>query len=220
MKHVIFILLISWNAVAAQSNGYAGYIRLGAMRLNDSRTTMEKFAPGYRGFKDNFYGIGGEFELKMERYILDGEITLLSHGPVNADSNYAEPFVGAITGKFGYTVFEKGRVTIYPSVGGGVSTLLVNTYTKVTGKKQAFHTTYLVQPTFDIGINANWIVYYFRSTTPTGILPIGIRAGYRFSVTTDNWKRIDGTNLRPVAFSADGYYLSLALGMGYITGKK
>ena len=215
----ILINLLATYAVG-QSRGYAGYIRIGMMSVPDAEKVLPQIVPGVSGFTQNFYGIGGELEFRSNKRVFDAEFMVLSHGPVNSGDSYAESFTGDVMFKAGYAVFNTRSVFIYPNAGIGLGGALVNTYQKAGGVKTQFHTIYLVQPAFDLGVNANVIVYRFKDETPTGILPVGLRAGYRFAASSDNWHRMTESGSSRASYSTRGWYLSIALGMGYISSNQ
>jgi hypothetical protein len=218
MKILLAILVnVVSTYTIAQTRGYAGYIRMGSMHIPDTKNAMSQIVPGINGFTSNFYGIGGELQYRINKVAFGGQVMVLSHGPVNSGDRYAEPFTGDVIVKAGYAVLDTRNVFVYPSAGIGMGYVLVNTYQKSGGNKTQLHTIYLIQPVFDLGLNGDVIAYKFKDEMPTGILPIGLRAGYRFAFASDNWHRINGSGMSNGRFSPSGWYLSLALGMGYIT---
>jgi hypothetical protein len=213
---VIFINLLS-ICVMSQTRGYAGYLRIGSMHMPDAKNVLPEIVTGVTGFSSNFYGIGGELEYKINKTVLNAELMILSHGPVNTGNRYAEPFTGHMMARAGYAILDSRNIFIYPNAGIGVGGVVVNTYEKSEGVKRQLHTIYMMEPIFDFGINGNVIIYRFKDDMPTGILPVGIRAGYRFSFPSDDWRRINGTDMSRASFSTRGWHLSIALGIGYIS---
>jgi len=217
MKLLLTIVISAMSMVAfGQPRGYAGYIRIGSMGVPDARRVLPQLLPGISGFSSNFKGIGGELEFRVERTVFDAELMVLSHGPVNSGDQYAEPFTGGALLKAGYAVINGRNFLMYPNAGAGFGSVVVNTYQKSGNLKKQLHTIYLVQPVFDFGVSGNVIVHRFKNETPTGILPVGLRAGYRFSFASNNWRRVDGADVSPTAYSMHGWYVSVALGMGYV----
>lgn len=221
MKFYLVILLnvVSLFAVA-QSRGYAGYIRMGTMRIPDARNVLPRLVPGITGFTSNFAGVGGELEYRNNHTVVDAELMILSHGPVSSGDRYAEPFTGEAVLKAGHVVIRNKRFWMYPNAGLGFGATVLNTYQKSGDVKNELHSVYLFQPIADLGLNTNVIVYRFKSEAPTGILPVGIRAGYRISFASHAWRRTDGVDLSQADYSIRGWYLSVALGMGYITSNQ
>ena len=218
MKIFSFLVFAFFSiCVNGQTRGYAGYIRIASKTMHDARNVLPQIVPGISGFSSNFYGVGGELEYKINRTVFDAELMILSQGPVNSGERFAEPFTGHVIVKAGYDVFNTNNVFIYPNAGVGLGGILVNTYQKTEGVKTGMHTIYLVQPVFDIGLNGDVIIYRFRNEMPTGVLPVGLRAGYRFAFSSDTWRRANGPGVSSADFSTRGWYLSIALGMGYIT---
>jgi hypothetical protein len=221
MKLLLFILLNAASIIAiGQSRGYAGYIRMGSMSVPDARDVFPKVMPGITGFTSNFTGIGGELEYRSNRTVVDAELMILSHGPVNSGDSYAEPFTGGAVLKAGYVALQTRNFLMYPNAGAGFGAVVVNTYQKSGDVKNKLHSIYLLQPVLDFGLNSNVIVYRFKNQTPTGILPVGVRAGYRLSFASHDWRRTNGVDLSQADYSMRGWYLSVALGMGYITSNE
>jgi hypothetical protein len=215
---ILLLLLISLTSIYAigQAREYAGYIRIGSMHVPDAKSVLPAVVPGVSGFSPDFYGVGGELEYKMNRTVIDAELMILSHGPVNSGDRYAEPFTGSVMARAGYAVIDDRNIFIYPNAGIGVGGVAVSAYEKSEGVKSQMHTIYMLQPVFDLGVNGSIILYRFKDEMPTGILPVGLRAGYRFSFPSDDWRRINKTGMSSVSYSTRGWYLSIALGMGYI----
>ena len=145
----------------------------------------------------------------------DADILLLTQRPVNSGEHFAEQFSGSVVVKTGFVIIETNNIYIYPVVGAGIAGLLVNTYTKRSGTKEQMHSIYMIQPVFDAGVNTDVVIYWFKEKLPSGALPVGLRAGYRFAGTGDNWKRLIEPAMKPRQFSVSGWYVSIALGIGY-----
>lgn len=221
MKLLLFILINAISIFAVgQSRRYAGYIRMGLMNVPDARNVLPELVPGVSGFTSNFTGIGGELEYRNNHTVVDAELMILSHGPVNSGDKYAEPFTGGAILKAGYVALDTRNFWMYPNAGVGFGAVVVNTYQKSGSVKNELHSIYLIQPVIDLGLNSNVIVYRFKNETPTGILPVGVRAGYRLSFASHDWRRTNGVDLSRANYSMRGWYLSLALGMGYITSNQ
>jgi hypothetical protein len=145
---------------------------------------------------------------------------LLTQRPVNTGEHYAEQFSGSLVAKTGFVILETKNVYVYPVVGAGIAAFLVNTYNKHSGTKEQMHSIYLIQPVFDAAVNTDVIIYWFKEKMPSGALPVGIRAGYRLAGTSDNWKRLIEPSMKPRPFSIRGWYVSIALGIGYYKSSK
>ena len=221
MKLFLFILLSACSILAVgQSRGYAGYIRIGTMNVNDAKNVLPQLANGVTNFTSNFSGIGGELEYRVNRTVIDAELMIMSQGARNSGDDYAEPFTGAALLKTCYAFLNRRNLILYPNAGIGFGATVLNTYQKSANIKKQLHSIYLVEPLFDLGVSSNVIIYRFKQAMPTGVLPVGIRAGYRFAIPSHDWHRADGTDLSRAKYSISGWYLSIALGMGYITSNQ
>ena len=218
MKLLFFLI---FNAVSlfalGQSRSYAAYIRIGSLNVPDARNVFPELVPSVRNFSSNFTGIGGELVYRSNRTLIDAELMILSQGPRNSGDNYAEPFTGAAVLKTGYAVLNSRRLLVYPNAGVGFGATVLNTYQKSGDVKKQLHSIYLIEPVFDLGLSSDVIIYRFKDELPTGALPVGIRCGYRFAITSHNWHRAVGSDLSMAGYSMGGWYFSVALGMGYIT---
>jgi hypothetical protein len=218
MRLLFFLFFSATSAIAfSQSRGYAGYIRLGTMSIHDARSVLPELANGISGFTSSFSGIGGELEYRAKRTVIGAELMILSQGPHNSGADYAEPFTGAAMLKTGYAVVDKKSFIIYPNAGVGFGTVVLNTYQKSGNLKKQLHSIYLIEPVFDLGLSSDVIIYRFKRDMPSGILPVGIRAGYRFAFDSNDWHRTNGSDLSKTNYSITGWYFSVALGIGYIT---
>ena len=218
---VLLIVIVNFisSLSIAQSRGYAGYIRIGTMNVSSARNALPIVVPGIAAFTSTFTGIGGELEYRVNRTVFDAELMMMSHGPVSSGDRYAEPFTGAAMFKTGYVTFYRKNFLVYPNAGVGFGSVLVNTYQKSGDVKKELHTIYLIQPVFDLGLSSNLIVYRFKNDISTGVLPVGARAGYRFSSTSNKWHRVEKLDASSANYSMRGWYVSVALGMGYISSK-
>lgn len=217
---LILVLLFISAASFAQSKLFAGYIRLGMVQIPDSKNILGEMTSYVYPFAKSYYGIGGELSFESRQWVINSELMVHSHGAVNANEKFAEPFLTNLLLKTGYVLVQGKNAFIYPAVGGGFSGLILSTYKKTDGVKVNMHSAYLAQPCLDFSVNSDVIIYRFSDQPSTGILPVGLRVGYRLTGKSDNWKRMEGTEIKNLKFSASGWYLSVALGMGYVKGKK
>ena len=218
-KLIVIAALFAQVNLSAQSKMLSGYIRLGVTTVHDTKIGLQKMT-GINEFGTDFYGAGAELLYKTGKWILDSEIMLHSHGPKNNNERFAEPFIATLVGKAGFALIDEKNLFVYPSAGIGCASFLVSTYNKLNNRKSNLHTVYLFQPVAVVALNADVIIYRFNNTPSTGILPVGIRTGYRFSRNSTKWKGLSGSDLEPEPFSSRSWFFSVALGMGYITTKK
>jgi hypothetical protein len=177
-------------------------------------------APGATEYSSHFYGTGGEISLKSNRHVLAVNGMIYAHGAVSHENEYSEPFIGTGFVKNGYIFYESNSIFIYPSLGLGLSGIAITNYNKEQDKKHDIHTTYLLTPALDFGLNADRIIYRYRKSGPTGAFTIAARAGYRWSKQSNNWKRVENPDYNNVTIGNNGIYVGIGLGIGYFTNTR
>ena len=217
MKLICIILsLLIVSAVNGQRNGISTYFRIGYNNNPNTDSKLLAVAPGGNEFSSHFYGIGGEVSWKSNKNILAAEGLIYAHGAVSEASEYSEPFIGTALLKTGYILYENNSMFVYPSVGVGMSGIGITTYNKQQDKKSDIHTTYLLAPAFDLGLNSDHIIYRFHSSRPTGAFTFAARVGYRWSKKSDNWRRVENPEFNNVSFANNGFYVGIGLGIAYL----
>jgi hypothetical protein len=214
---LLFLALTILNVftVKAQSKGFAGFFNISYENVSNVKTQLQSMMPGMRTLKNSFYGIGGEAYWKSRKLILGASSNILAHGVVNKGENHGELFMGTAIFKIGYVVYENSNLCIYPSVALGTRAMVITSYVKSSDVKSQLHSIYLLSPAIDFGLNADQIVYRFVNRLSSGVFVAGLRTGYRFSPKSDNWKRINKPQLSPAHFANNGFYLTVAFGIGY-----
>jgi len=208
-------MLFAVTVSKAQSKGFAGFFTIGYENVSGVKSELQPMMPGMHTLKNSFYGIGGEGYWKEGKLILGAKGGIHAHGVVTDEQKYGELFTGSALLKGGYVVYENNNFFIYPSVGVGASSMVITSYVKSNDLKSELHSIYLLSPSIDFGLNADQIVYKFVNRPVSGLFIAGLRTGYRFSLKTDNWKRINNPQIPPADFANNAFYLTVALGIGY-----
>jgi hypothetical protein len=212
-------LLLCTNTVSAQRvRGGAGFFKGGYSYAPGSGNTFNKIAPaGINGFTNNYALIGGEGYYKGKNIVLSLEGTVAAQKDRAAGNVHAENFVYAGHLRLGFIVSESKNCWIYPSIGSGTAAIALNTYTKASSseKAQNLENKILVSPSFDIGLNADYILSRVPDKKAYGALLMGLRTGYRFSFRNDNWRNGDWDKLNGLpAYANNGFYVTVAIGGG------
>ena len=225
-KHftLFFLVLFFLSSINAQRiEGVAGSLKFGYMHAPSSGNTLNKIAPaGITGFDDNYFTFGAEAYYRKFKNIYTVEGTVVGQGRYANNTAYAEPYCGAAHGKWGRIVAENDHSWLYPSIGAGASFLQLTTYEKANGKVVNIQEKTLVSPSFDVGINADFLLskinykegYYFGWI-------LGIRAGYRASFSSDNWK--DEQVVKPYdkpRYANNAFYFTVTIGGGSFNRKE
>jgi hypothetical protein len=83
-------------------------------------------------------------------------------------------------------------------LGLGSSTLGLTTYTKTGSEKKDQQNSMIFRPSFDVGINADFLLAKSRTTDQSfGGLILGLRAGYHLSSTGNDWRNDSNWNSIP-----------------------
>ena len=213
-----FLALVFLSSIYAQRiEGVAGFLKAGYMYAPSSGKIFNQIAPaGITGFDDNYFAFGGEAYYRKLKNIFTVEGTIGAQKQYSSGTTYAEPYNGAAQAKWGRIIAEKERYWLYPSVGAGASFIQLTTYDKSSGNEQNIQERSLVSPSFDAGMNADFLLgkinhkegYYFGWM-------LGIRAGYRASVSSNNWK--DEQTVKPYDkphYANNAFYITVTIGGG------
>jgi hypothetical protein len=219
-KHftLTFLSLILFSFTYAQHiEGVAGFLKAGYMHAPSSGKIFNQVAPaGITGFDDNYFAFGAEAYYRKLKNIYTVEGTMGVQKRQAYSSTYAEPYNGAAHVKWGRVIAENDHYWLYPSIGAGASVLQLTTYDKIGGNEQNIQEKTLVSPSFDAGINADFLLgkinykegYYYGWI-------LGIRAGYRASVSSNNWK--DEQVVKPYDkphYANNAFYVTITIGGG------
>ncbi len=213
------MMVITSVGYAQRIKGFAGFAKIGYSGAPGSASTFSKvITTGPDGLTNDYFAFGGD------AYYRTGKIIIGLEGLCAAQDDYAsgryhtEPFIGAGHARFGYIVNSHDRYWIYPSVGLGSSFSGLTTYNKdVAGETENKRHSILVSPSFDLGINADFMINTVDSDrTNYGAFILGLRAGYRASFRHNNWIDGDGDKLDDMpSYGNNAFYVTLAIGGGW-----
>lgn len=222
MKTYPFLILIAsalWvsAAEAQRIKGGAGFFKFGIANTSGSGRVLDQISPaGISGFSDQFYLLGGE------GYYRTGNLMLALDGNAgiqnlrSSGNEYAEGYTYLGHAKFGWVVNQGARYWIYPTVGLGSSGLAMTTYTKANQDRQDRQNRFLSRPSFDVGLNADYLLSRSRTTDQRfGGLLLGLRAGYHLSSRGSDWRNDERDRLPNLpTYTNKGYYIVLTVGGG------
>ena len=97
----------------------------------------------------------------------------------------------------------------------------MSTYTKTGSDAANGQNKYLYRPSFDVGLNADYLLSKSRTTDRRfGGVMLGLRAGYHISQESSGWRNDDNDQLSNLpAYTNKGYYVTLATGGGRFVKK-
>src|SRR5688572_2811229 len=221
-KNILLVLLMffSMPVIHAQSKGFAGFFTIGYNNVSNAGQKLQLMLPGMEKLTNNYYGIGGEAYWKSGKLILGAQAGIYAHGVVSNGEKHAEPFSANGMIKGGYIIIENRDLFIYPTVGGGIAGTVITSYEKNGNLKSALHSIYLISPAIDFAINLDPIIYRFTTRPASGVFISGVRTGYRLSKKSDYWKRVNDQPNQKISFANNGFYASMAFGIGYFDSSK
>lgn len=219
-KSVLYLLLFATtiNIANAQIKGGAGFFKTGYLFAPGSSAVLNKIISGSPTAITNNYMITG-----LEGYYRNGASIISFDGSAaqqavySLNTNYAkEPFITSAQIKLGHIIKENERYWLYPSVGVGVAAIIL--YPNANGIKSSTIniTPTLLTPSIDIGINGDiFIERVHAGERKYGGTILGIRAGYRTSGRSNNWKDGHSNKLIDMPdYSNNCFYLSVGIGAG------
>lgn len=211
----IFLLLDLW--AGAQTKGGAIFFRMTYNHLSNAAGTLQRLSPdSITGFSNSFYGFGSDGYYTWNRIRIGYNAIIAGQGPSSRGARYAEPVIGSAHIFFGYQAWEKGKWTLGPQLGGGISGIDFTSYDKTSSVITNLHTDYIIRPSIDAGVNADWRVYRFKESIFETFYIMGFRAGYRYSGASRAWKSRHDDHMPSVTgrFTNNAFYIAVSLGVG------
>lgn len=217
--YTIFLMLMLAGAVKAQKiQGIAGFIQSGYLNVPNAKVFNQGYPGNTSGFANNYFLIGAEAFYRQKKNVFMGDWQFGLQKVYSFNNQHAGALYEAVMGKYGRLIAEKENVWIYPSAGMGVSVAALTSYDEIDGQKKNIKTKTLVSPTFDIGINADFLLskLKWKENYYLGWIS-GIKAGYRVSVKSNKWHSDDNTfykiNEMP-SYTNNAFYIMLSFGGG------
>jgi len=223
--YTIFILLMLAGAVEAQEiKGIAGFIQSGYMNApNAAKAFSEIYPDNTAGFANNYWLIGATAYYRNNNNMFMGDLQFGLQKVYSFNDKHAGAVYEAVLGKYGRIIKEEKNFWIYPSAGVGASVIALTSYDKINGERENMRTQTLVSPTFDIGMNADFLLsklewnknYYLGWIS-------GVKAGYRVSVKSKRWKKDEDEFYKDAfnkiyempSYTNSAFYVTLSFGMG------
>ena len=223
---VIFFLLVT--TALAQENGIRGgfgYFFLEGNSIDSGELNSSLKSHGYNRISDNFIGIGAGGHQRRNMFILyDGHAVW--YFPRKAHSTVGDiDYITSLNGfygvyNFGYVIYEKNDLTVFPLVGVGFGALKMRIERK---SKQSFGEI-LDNPQgnridtqgisiFNFAVATKKLLRIKEGRKSDRYLMFEFRAGYRLCPGKNSWENISGgPNI-----SLSGPYILVMFGGGHMT---
>jgi hypothetical protein len=218
---VVLVMLVT--NINAQKGG-AAFFKTGYLYAPGSAKIFNAIDGGSNtGFTNNYMIVGLELYYRTGKAILSWEgYTAQQVSSTIGGSPNAEPFLGASQLRFGWVVNDKKRSVVYPSIGLGSAATILATYPRNNEKNFKTSNQFLLTPSIDIGINKDiFIDKIVPGSKKYGGMIVGLRAGYRTSVNSNNWRNDNWDKLYNMpSYSNNCFYLSVNIGAGSFSSKK
>ncbi len=228
MKKIIYTLLITSifiSGINAQKiEGIAGFIQSGYMNApNAAKAFSQAYPDNTVGFANNYWLVGATAYYRNNSSVFMGDLQFGLQKVYSFSDKHAGAVYEEVLGKYGRIIKEGKNFWVYPSAGVGASLISLTSYDKIAGERENMKTQTLVSPTFDMGMNADFLLSKLRWNKNYYIGWIsGIKAGYRFSVKSKKWKKDEDEFYKDAfnkiyempSYTNNAFYVTLSFGMG------
>ncbi len=205
-------------------NGGMGYFMAGGHILSISSLNTRLANRGYPKFSSTFTSFGGGGHAVISNFIIGGE----GHGIIGSDQTNDKSTLSLSAGyglvDFGYLMYSKGGLSVYPLVGFGGAGLSLNisqrqipTFDEVLdslkGHVELSTGSFLLH--FAIGVD--YLLSFGKQEDSRGGLLIGLRIGATFTPVAGDWKFDEIKVANGPSVGINGVYLRLMFGGGGIS---
>ena len=218
-SYSVFIALLVANIIAAQKiEGVAGFIQLGYLVAPNTKTFNQIYPSNVPGFANNYFLIGAEGFYRSGKHLIMGDWRIGFQKLYSLNEGKVGAFYQSIIGKYGQIIKEEKNIWFYPSIGAGASVASLTSFAKINGKEQNVNTQTLVSPSFDLGLNADFLLSKLRwkENYYLGWI-MGVKAGYTFSAKRSKWKNNSNDSYKLVnapSYTNNAFYAALSFGIG------
>jgi len=184
MKHsvtvCILLLSLASRAVGQSYVGGAGMVNAGFMWSPALASSLHSLTGNTLQFRKTYAIIGAEMNYRNEKMVLalSGYIGAQEAKPVN--DKFAEPFIWKGHGSFGWIIFGRKSLFIYPAAGIGVMESSL-TYHTITDSRVHI---LMRSPSMDISIHSDYFLDKIRSKDFINVSMVGLRVGYTRSLSS------------------------------------
>ena len=212
-------MLILANAGEAQKiEGIAGFMQSGYLNAPNAKIFNQVFPGNTAGFSNNYWLVGVTAYYRENSNMFIGDLQFGLQKVYSFNNEHAGAVYEAVIGKYGRIINEGKNYWLYPSAGTGASVLSLTSYDRTNGWIENSRTQTLVSPAFDFGMNADFLISKLKWNEKYYLGWImGIKAGYRFSVRSNNWSNKEAEfykiNEMP-SYTNNTFYLTFSFGGG------
>lgn len=186
----------------------------------DLNSSLSQF--GYPELSENTFLIGASGYKIIKKFVHGAEVLAIVGDRAEGTNN--EVSLTGITGKldFGYLLFEPGNLDIFPHLGFGVSSLMLNIERDIN---QASFDDVMLDPDdgvklyrtgfiADVGINLHYSIDFMKKKEEMGEMVFGLSAGYMFDPFNRDWV-VNGEELaNGPDLNHNNFYVKLTIGKG------
>ncbi|MBC7383794.1 MAG: hypothetical protein H7296_12515 [Bacteroidia bacterium] len=208
---------IAINSHAQSIRGIAVLVKGGYIFAPEAGKTLDQIPPATtKTFSNLFYCGGVEYYLRLNKFIVGMEGMIAQQSQALINDQFYVPRITYGHLKIGYLIRDSKNFMFYPSISSGLSRMaLIRNY-----KLNNENTFRLMTPSFDIGINADYVFSQRQDANKkfSGVM-MAFKAGYRFSPGSKSWR--DNKNILDglPTFVNQGFYITIGVGFGYFVQK-
>jgi len=200
----LIVLLLQFSSAMAQpakvekSGSGGGYFMMGVSVLDVDDLNTRLANSGYPEFSNNFISIGGGGRGFVNKFVLGGQGHTLIAGDENITLNNTAYKTSLTAGyglfNFGYLIYSKNRLNIYPLIGLGGGGLML----KITEDSSPSFDEILANPKRSVELNfgvfllsvslgMEYFIKLGEDEKGIGGLIVGLEAGYMIAPFSDDW---------------------------------
>lgn len=218
-KSIIYILIIAMSiTITNAQRGGAGFFKTGYLYAPGTTDIFREISPSKSiDYSNSYLLLGVEAYYRTQKTIVGCDLYSAIQGNYSlGEHSYAAPFIGASNVKIGRIVRENRQHWLYPSLGLGISGISLSTYDKINGKSTNTVNQILLTPAIDVGINEDFFITKMKANERKyGGMMLGLRAGYRTSFSSTNWRNDNWERLNNMpSYSNNCFYMTVSIGAG------
>lgn len=187
---------------------------------SDLNSSLDQF--GYPELSENTFLIGASGYKIIKKFVHGAEVHAIMGG--KAEGNNYEVSLNGISGKlnFGYILFEPGNLDVFPQIGFGISSMMLNldrdigqeSFDDIMVNPDDGANIYRTGFIADIGINLQYSIDFMKKKERMGDVVLGLSAGYMFDPFDRKWT-VNGEELaNGPDLNHNNVYIKITLGKG------
>lgn len=206
--------------------GGMGYFMTGGQILSIGSLNKRLEAKGYPGFSSTFTSFGGGGHAIISNFIIGGE----GHGVIGSDKTNENSTLSLNAGygvvDFGYLIYSKGGLSVYPLVGFGgaglslsLSQRTIPTFDEVLDSLKGHVELSTGSFLLHIAIGVDYLLTFGKEEEARGGILIGLRVGATLTPIAGDWKLDEIKVSSGPSVGVNGVYVKLMFGGGGIAAR-